>query len=81
MAKDASPADLSRLTSASAHSMGRDQGDGEPASQGAKANAADRRWEVSCSIEEEIMPREEPPNQGMEDWTEAMRPIRHPQAA
>lgn len=81
MAKDVEASDLSLLTSASAHSMGRDQGDREQASRGAKTNAAERRWEVSCSIEEEIMPREEPPNQGMEDWTEAMRPIRHRNAA
>ncbi len=80
MAKNASASDLSRLTSGSAHSMGREQDD-QQSRGGGEASAADRRWEVSCSIEEEIVPREEPPNQGMEDWTEAMRPIRHPKAA
>ena len=82
-------ADLSRLTSASAHSMSTSQGGADHTYRCADAGNADCQWETSGGTEEEVMRRiEEHQRQehGLPDWTEAMRSkvrdaIRHRRAA
>jgi len=87
--EDTNQADLSRRTSASAHSMNTSQGGTARTFRCADAGNADCRFETSGDTEDEVMRNVEQhwrEGHGMADWTQAMRNrvrdnIRHRQAA
>ncbi len=75
---DSNPADLSRLTSASAHSMNTSHGgSSDQTFRCAGVGNSDCRWETSGASEDEVMRRVEEHSRrdhaGMSDWSEAMR--------
>ena len=82
-------ADLSRLTSGSAHSMTTSQPGADNTFRCADAGNADCSWETSGATDDEIVHRAEEhwrKHHGMGDWTEAIRSkardaIKHRQAA
>jgi len=82
-------ADLSRLTSGSAHSMTNSQPGANNTFRCADAGNADCQWETSGGTDDEIVRRAEEhwrKEHGMGDWTEASRSkardaIKHRQAA
>ena len=68
--------DLSRRTSASAHSMHTNQPQARHSFRCADAGHADCKWETSGESEDEVMRRVEEHGRhdhGMSDWSEAMR--------
>ncbi|HUI83332.1 MAG TPA: DUF1059 domain-containing protein [Candidatus Binatia bacterium] len=70
------PADLSRRTSASAHSMNTSKGGTAHTFRCSDMGNADCRWETSGRTEEEVMQRVEEHgrrNHGLKDWSEGMR--------
>jgi len=74
---DSNQADLSRLTSASAHSMHNTQASGNHTFRCADVGNSDCRWETSGATEDEVMRRVEEHSRrdhgGQSDWSEAMR--------
>jgi len=69
-------ADLSRRTSASAHSMNVSHGGTDHTFRCADAGNSDCRWETSAGTEDETMRRVEEhwrAEHGLGDWTEALR--------
>ena len=73
---DENHADLSRLTSGSAHSMTHDPGASDRTFRCADVGNAGCRWETSGRTDDEIMQRAEEHGRrdhGMGDWSEAMR--------
>lgn len=73
--QDNNRADLSRLTSASAHSMNTSHGGQDHTFRCADAGNTDCRWETGGNTQDEVMQnvREHArTNHGMGDWTEAM---------
>lgn len=74
---DAAQSDLSRLTSASSHSMNNSQGGGNRTFRCADVGNSDCRWETSGATEDEVMRHVEEHSRrdhgGLGDWSEAMR--------
>ena len=69
-------ADLSRRTSASAHSMSTSQGGTARTFRCADAGNADCRWETQGDTEDEVMQKvveHQRDSHGMTDWTDALR--------
>ncbi len=87
--KDNNQVDLSRLTSASAHSMSTSHGGQDRTFRCADVGNADCRWETGGHTDDEIVLRAEEHGKrdhGMSDWTDAIRSkvrnaIRHRKAA
>jgi len=75
--RDSNLADLSRRTSASAHSLNTSLGGHDLTFRCADLGNADCRWETSGDTEDEVMRRVEEHSRhnhrGMADWSEAMR--------